>query len=174
MRQPLANRNYSTNAICTLSDGVEQWAAALAQHTLTSRVVLAVAPVPTLQLALAMAFGGNGGSDSTTTTDTRAGANGSAAAESPTAAATSWRDMLPGCVLLDKNGALVPVSDYEQAKAAEERQQATSPGQIEEAVAVVYKNVVCCPVACEQSANVEAAIAALCAAADSGGPIGLL
>jgi hypothetical protein len=46
---------------------------------------------------------------------------------------------------------------------------------VEEAVAVIYKNIVCCPAGCEQTVNVEAAIAALCAAADSGsGPIGLL
>jgi hypothetical protein len=162
VRQPLADRNYSTNAICTLSDGVEQWAAALAQHTQTSRMVLAVAPAPTLQLALAVAFGGNDSSRSDTTI-TRAGANGSATTE------TSWLDVLPGCVLLGKNGAV---------KETGERQQATVPEQVacvEEAVAVIYKNIVCCPAGCEQTVNVEAAIAALCAAADSGsGPIGLL
>lgn len=183
VRTPLAERNYFANAICTLSDGVEQWAASLAQHSQTSRVVLAVAPASTLQRALAVAFGGNGAGRPNPTIRRakrerrREGGTGTDAPSQPASAtlATLWAEMLPGSVLLDKNGAVVAGS--------EQAQQSEEPGQpavlrqfacMEEAVAVVYENVVCYPVTSSQSVD-GAAIAAVCAATASGtGPIGLL
>lgn len=180
---PLAERDYSANAICTLSGGVEQWAAALAQHSQTSRVVLAVAPAPMLQSALAVAFGGSGAgrpNPKIRRAQSERGRGRGAGTETPASAtlATLWPEMLPGSVLLDKNGAFVAGSGREQAKAAGEPGQAAASGQfaaMEEAVSVVYENVVCYPVTSSQSVDVGAAIAAVCVAAASGsGPIGLL
>lgn len=177
IRKPLNDRSYSVNAICTLSDGAEQWAAALAQHTQTSRVVLAVAPASTLQTGLAMAFG----ADRTVQQEpsiTRARVRGPYGSRGELApAATRWTEMLPGSVLLDKNGAVVLASRESAEDAGEPASVAASRqlARMEEVVAVVYRSVVCCPVASQQSADVEAAIGAVCAAADSeSGPIGLL
>ena len=176
--KPLADRNYSANAVCTLSDGVEQWAAALAQHTQTSRVVLAVAPSATLQGALAAAFR-KSGADRVEPTVAKAGANGSGSCDTgpKTAAATRWPELLPGSVLLDKNGEVIAL-DHEASKESGDLEQEavlTKLARLEDAVAVVYENVICCPAAGQRSSNAEAAIAAVCAAADSGsGPIGLL
>jgi hypothetical protein len=163
MREPLSARGYSANALCTLSDGAEQWAAALGQHVLTSRVVLAAAPAATLQRALAAAFGdGAAPEESKSKGGNGHGHVGEGGEEVGSwGAAARWLEALPGCVLLDKAGAAI-----EQAEPP-----ATAAPEGEDVAAVVYRNVVCCP----WPAGAEAALAAVCAAADSGsGPTGLL
>jgi hypothetical protein len=163
MREPLSARGYSANALCTLSDGAEQWAAALGQHVLTSRVVLAAAPAATLQRALAAAFGdGAAPEESKSMGGNGHGHVGEGGEEVGSwGAAAHWLEALPGCVLLDKAGAAI-----QQAEPP-----ATAAPEDEDVAAVVYRNVVCCP----WPAGAEAALAAVCAAADSGsGPTGLL
>ena len=163
MREPLSTRGYSANALCTLSDGAEQWAAALGQHVLTSRVVLAAAPAATLQRALAAAFGDGAAPEESKSKGGNGHGHGGEGGEEVGSwgAAARWLEALPGCVLLDKAGAAI-----EQAEPP-----ATAAPEGEDVAAVVYRNVVCCP----WPAGAEAALAAVCAAADSGsGPTGLL
>ena len=93
LRAPLGDRGYGANALCTLSDGVDQWTEALRQHTAGSCLVFAVAPARVLIPALAAAFGGEGSSNDNAGED-QAGDWG----------LRRWQESLPGCVALDKNG----------------------------------------------------------------------